>query len=72
MRGREWLDFEVEIKVKSTTIWEHGRYYSGPEGTLFLLAILAADDPDTRASLAEVLDAVEILPLPDRGVRREK
>jgi hypothetical protein len=62
VHGKDWLDFEVELRVREVTVRQHVRSYSGPEGALILLGTLRGDDAGPREELEKVLNAVEILP----------
>jgi hypothetical protein len=58
--GRQWTEFTVELSLNDVKIRQRVRCYSGREGTFFLIATIAENDPALDEEVTQVFDSFEL------------
>jgi hypothetical protein len=61
VKGKEWLDLKFKIANEGrANVWEYVRAYSGPEGTVMLLAVVRGDGAEDQVAVYEAFESVEL------------
>jgi hypothetical protein len=59
-KGQTWLELKLSVTVQEGTAWMYVRVWSGPEKSVYLMAVTERDDAAARQLVQDALDGFEL------------